>query len=73
MASATRPVKYPRQLVIMLDDETADRIEADAVARGVGKSVITRELIADGFELTELRAEERRGNERDIDARGRLS
>ena len=52
MAAATpyvRPVLYPRQLVIMLDDETADRIEADAARRGMPKGAVARDYLRAGI------------------------
>lgn len=48
-SNPTRPVLYPRQLVIMLDDETADRIAADAVERREPKSVVARGYLAAGI------------------------
>lgn len=48
-SNPTRPVLFPRQLVIMLDDETADRIEADAIERREPKSVVARGYLKAGI------------------------
>lgn len=53
MAAVTpyvRPVLYPRQLVIMIDHETADRIEADAARRSMPKGAVARQYIRAGIE-----------------------
>lgn len=44
-----RPVRYPRQLVIMLNDETADAIERLAAERLEPKGAVARDLIAAGL------------------------
>lgn len=49
MAKNTRPVRFPRQLVIMLDDATADRIDQDAEARREPKSVVARGYLEAGI------------------------
>lgn len=49
----TRPVRFPRQLVIMLDEGTADRIEADALARREPKSVVARGYLVAGIAVAD--------------------
>ena len=51
MASTTQTAKYPRQVIVLLDHETADRIESIAETRGETKSAVVRELIATGLEV----------------------
>lgn len=58
MAANTRPVRFPRQLVIMLDDKTAERIEADANARQEPKSVVARDYLKIGIRTADTTAAE---------------
>lgn len=43
-----RPTNYPRQIVIMASNETADAVEAQAAEEGVSKSVIARRWLEAG-------------------------
>ena len=58
MASQTLPPgQYPAQVVFMATGELADALAADARARRVSKSQVTREWCEAGREAAELAAE----------------
>lgn len=54
MASKTLRAKYPRSLAVMLTDELAGRIEADAERAGLSKAEVVRLYLEAGIAALEV-------------------